>query len=319
MRLPGRSAIVLLLAIVAARPAAAISTGSLDASIERSIRWLEGMRTEPFTGSAADLRTYTVEAETWHRLSILEPDPVRRARFEQVTVERLTGVLDRARLDQVLSGPDGATVFTELLVLAARCREHGIDPAPIRDVLESRKQAVLDEARRVPPSIGALYAAYLPVVGLRSASPIEEIRGRGMRARRPREVDLGLADVYYLTHEIFADCDYGFRPLPPEDAPAQAYLLRVLPFYTLLYAGIGNLDIVGELLACMRSEGMRNTFGYQEGIRVLVERQNPDGSFGNPDPQALGRPVQTTDRLHATMNAITALGLERQSRGNRTP
>jgi hypothetical protein len=319
MRFPGWSTIALLLAVVAAGRAPAVSTDGIDAAIERSIRWLENVRAEPFTGSAADLRVYTVEVECWHRLSILDTDPDRRSRFERVTADRLAEVLDRARLEQVLSGPDGTTVFTELLVLAARCREHGIDPAPIREVLLLRRRDVLDEAGRVPPSIRALYAAYLPAVGLQSAVPIDQIRRDGMRARRPCEVDLGLADVYYLTHEIFADCDYGFRPLPAGGAAEQAYLLRVLPFYTLLYAGVGNLDIVGELLVCMRSAALRNTFGYQEGIRVLLERQNPDGSYGNPNPQTLGRPVRDADRLHATMNAITALGLERQSLRNPTP
>jgi hypothetical protein len=287
--------------------------GSIDASVARAVRWLGGVRLDPFSGAPADLRFFTVEAESWHRLAVTEADPGRRAEFERETIERLAKVLDQDRLESVLSAPEGSTIFTELLVLAARCREHGLDPEPIRAALRSHEQALLAEARRVPPSIGALYAAYMLEAGLQAPFLLEEVRSRGLRALRPPEVELGLAEIYYLTHEIFADCDYGLGPLAGHGDAERAYLQRVLPFYAIFYAGLGNLDIVGELLACLHAAGFRDTYAYREGIRVLLERQNADGSFGNPGPKDLGRPVRPSDFLHPTMNAITILALERRS------
>ncbi len=309
----GRFAICCIAILIGCGSALAVPAGDFDGAIERATEWLAAVHVDPFAGAPLDLRLFTVEVEAWHRLAATESDPARRSRFEEETLVRLRQALDEARLERILSTPEGSTVFSELVVLAARCREHGIDPEPIRAVLQRHLGALVAEARRAPPSIGALYAAYLPRAGIDSPLTAAEFRSRGMLSRRPAEVDLGLADVYYLTHEIFADCDYGLSQLRPGVEAERAYMLRVLPFYAILYAGFDNLDILGELLVCLRAAGMRDTYGYREGIRVLLERQNSDGSFGSPDARNLGRPVVPADYLHPTMNGLTALLLERRS------
>jgi hypothetical protein len=309
----GRFAACCVAILIGSGSAFAASPDDLDGAIERATGWLGGVHVDPFAGAALDLRLFTVEVEAWHRLAATESDPTRRSRFEDETLVRLRQAQDETRLEAILATPEGSTVFSELVVLAARCREHGIDPEPIRRVLQNHLGALTAEARRAPPSIGALYAAYLPKAGIESPLAAAEFRTRGMLSRRPAEVDLGLADVYYLTHEIFADCDYGLSQLRPTVTEERTYLLRVLPFYALLYAGLGNLDILGELLVCLHAAGMRDTYGYREGVRVLLERQNPDGSFGSPDARSLGRTVGPADYLHPTMNGLTALLLERRS------
>jgi hypothetical protein len=84
--------------------------------------------------------------------------------------------------------------------------------------------------------------------------------------------------------------------------------------FTVFYATWNSLDVVGELLTCLSAAGIQNTWGYQEGIRVLLERQNADGSFGGPDPLALDRPVMAEEVLHPTMNCLTALLLDQGGR-----
>jgi hypothetical protein len=304
-------AVVLLLC---GRPIPAVGAGDarIDEAISRATAWLRQCEADPFTDPPLSFQLYAVRVECWHRLWATEDDPARRKALEGETISLLRRVLDPGRLEAVLANREGNAVYTEMLVLADRCRAHGVDPSSLTAALRARRDAVLAEARRAPPSIGALYAAYLPVVGIDPPVARAELRSRGMVARRPAEVDLGLADVYYLTHELFAETDYGLRPPAPRSTAEREYLLRVLPFYTVLYACLGKLDIVGELVACMEVEGMRNTAGYMEGIRVLLERQNADGSFGNPDGASQGGTVSAWDYLHPTLNALTALLLERR-------
>ncbi len=166
------------------------------------------------------------------------------------------------------------------------------------------------EVEKVPPSVRLLYAVYLPPCGIDLGLSVSSLRARGMLADRPGEASLTMTDVYYLTHEIFAYTDYGTKPLLGLSDAERQYLLRVLPFFTVFYAAWNNLDLVGELLACLSAADMRSTWAYQEGVRVLLERQNPDGSFGGPDPRTLDRPVLAVEALHPTMNCLTVLLLD---------
>ena len=297
----------------AGRSSSGDALGATESAISRATQWLGTVRLDPFSGGAPSFRTYTTEADTWHRLWVFETDPERRRVLERVVIERLGRVLDPEQLERLLAGPDGSTMLTEIAVLASRSREHGLDPRALREALSARRGMVLAEIGRVPPSIRALYGAYLPSAGLDPPFSLEECRRTGMLAARPREIDFGLADVYYLTHELFAYTDYAMQPLQGLPEVERTYLLRVLPFWTLFYALLNNLDVTAELVACLHAAGMRDTYAYREGIRVVLECQNPDGSFGAPSSRTLGRPAQPADFLHPTMNCLTALLLERAS------
>jgi hypothetical protein len=280
----------------------------IDGALESAICWLPRAEAEPFASGAESFRLFMIDVESWHRLSVLHPDPVRRKSFETETVLRLRKGLDAGRLGSMLSGPDGRRALTEVAVFGRRCRDHGIDPAPVGQALAANRRMLDREIARDPVSLQAVFAAYLPASGVPSPIGIEACRATGMLANRPREIDLTLADVYYLTHEIFAYSDYAMVPMreiPPAEA---AYLRRILPFYTIFYLALGQVDVGAELITCMHAAGMRDTYGYREGIRVLLDRQNPDGSFGTAEPARAGDPAAYS---HMTMNAMTALLLER--------
>lgn len=280
------------------------------AAVARGVAWVENVEISPFAEGAPSLRMYTMEIEARHRIWLLEADPARRAQVGARIKERLSLVLDEARVESALSGEGGSGAFTEIAVLSDRCRQHGLDPTPLCRSLLAHRATLQAEVEKVPPSVRLLYAAYLPSCGIDLGLSPSALRTKGMLANRPNEVSLTLTDVYYLTHEIFAYTDYGTKPLPGLSDGERGYLLRVLPFFTVFYAAWNNLDLVGELLACLWAADMKASWGYEEGIRVILERQNLDGSFGGPDPRTLDRPVLVEEVLHPTMNCLTALLLD---------
>ena len=309
---PEAALVVLLL--LSSRSSAAGWDEAIDASISRATAWMESVHVDPFGGGVPAFRSSVIEIEVWHRLWCLEQEPSRKSQFREEAVSRLEEILDRSRLEAVLRLPEGSSAFTEAAVLAARCRIHGLDPTPIREALAHQSEDLAREIGQASPSIRALYAVYLPRAGIAPPVRLEEVRPQGILARRPQEVEMTLSQVYYLTHEVYALTDYAMEPLRGLSDEEQSYLLRVLAFYTIFYGALDNLDITAELITCLNSAGMRDIHAYHEGIRIVLESQNPDGSFGAPDPRVVGRQVAWTDYLHPTMNCITALGLERRAR-----
>lgn len=315
MLAPSRWRMALLAVAVCALPARAVRPpDGVDLAISRALAWLSSTETDPFSGGVASFRQFTIEVECWHRLAALEEAGEARRSFEREAGARISRAAQAEALRGVLRSAGGQDALTEVALLAARARAHGLDPAPFAVVLAENRRQIETEVARVPPSIRILYAALLPAAGVPPPVTVGEELPRGMLARRPAETDMTLADVYYLTHEIFALSDYALGSLNGMDPEQTAYLLRVLPFFATFYAAGNNLDILGELLACMVAAGMADTHAYQEGIRCLLERQNPDGSFGTPDPGALGRPAVPGDYLHATLNGLTPLLLDRRLR-----
>jgi hypothetical protein len=264
---------------------------------------------EPYAGDPLSFRLFTVEADCWHRLYLLEPDATKKAIYGEEARERYLNAVNQEALADLLGRQGETQVWNEVLILIDRGREHMVNVKPLADAMRLYLPDLELEISRVPASLKALYAAYLPAAKIDLGLSLHDLRRQGMLASRPRETDLTLADVYYLTHEIYAHTDYAAIPLSPSPEEA-AYLLRVLPFYTLFYANLNNLDIMAELASCLHAVGMRDTYAYQEAIRVLVERQNPDGSFGLIDPRGRERPPEPREYLHATMNALWALRLD---------
>lgn len=302
---------LLLLAAAARQAFAADDERSrlIEQAVDRAVAWVRTVNIEPFGGDILSFRLFAVKAEIWHRLAAVEPDPRKREIYQFEAEDCLSRANDKEGLAGLLAKQDDAKIYTEILVLIHRARQHRVNPGAMAGALQEVLPDLEQEIARVPASLKAVYAAYLPAARLDLGYKLEDLRKQGMLARRPDETTLTLADVYYLTHEIFAFSDYASIPLhaSPEE---REYLLRVLPFYTLFYSNLNNIDIMAELLTCLHAAGMRDTFAYQEGLRVLIERQNPDGSFGSIDPRGREQPPAPAEYLHPTMNALWALVLE---------
>jgi hypothetical protein len=290
------------------------SAAVLRMACARARDWLSGVRVDPFGGSGTDsLRLYALEVECWDRLAAAEPPGAEKVRLETEVRNRLQRVTDPERLRGRLGQQGAAAGLLECLLLAARCREHGVDPGPLVRAIEACRPALDRELDRLPPSMAALYAAAEERAGVAPRTAPSGLRSAGVLAARPREITMGNAAISGLVAELFAASDAGRRPLTSLTMDERAWLHRVLPHLAMAMTVLRRGESAADLISCMAAAGMTETYGYREGMRRLVERQNADGSFGEASaPVGRGRVIQL---LAPTTASVTAISLERRRIG----
>ncbi len=117
---------------------------------------------------------------------------------------------------------------------------------------------------------------------------------------------IALSHVYSLYHEIAPMTDLGLAPLggltPALTTEADALARTVMEFA----ATTRDTDALAEALVTSALLAHRGTDAYRTGLRTLLARQNPDGSFQSArDAQ---RPDRTTDHYrHVVVVATFAL------------
>jgi len=278
-------------------------------ALDRTEGWLWGFTIDPYGGTGTDsLRLFALEVECWHRIAAAEDVPQHQRLLEAEVRTRLQRFLDPPRLAGWLRAQRSAQGMLEVLMLAVRCRDQGMDLAPVRPALQALANAVGPEMDQLPPSTAALYAAHLAALDMHAGRPLNEYRAAGIISSRPREIRMGLRDVRALTQEIVAltlGSRDAARDLTQEE---KMYLRRVLPFFAMTYTVLQNQELAGDLLSCLNVMGMTDAYGYREGMRVLVTRQNPDGSFGDASGEGT---VRRAGLLAPTASCVTALSLER--------
>jgi hypothetical protein len=105
--------------------------------------------------------------------------------------------------------------------------------------------------------------------------------------------------AYSVTHLVYALNGYGRFRLRPESFPREFGFLASNLMHTIEK---GDLELVGEHLDTLRSFGLTASDPrIAAGIRFLLERQNPDGSWGDPAAQ------DVYNRYHTTWTAIDGL------------
>jgi hypothetical protein len=105
--------------------------------------------------------------------------------------------------------------------------------------------------------------------------------------------------IYAITHVIYTSNDYNCKQLDPQWLPFEFSALK-----DSLREVIAREDpeTVGEILDCLKSFGLvgKNPL-VQEGVDYLLSRQNPDGSWSEPEIE------DVYDRYHTTLAAINGL------------
>ncbi len=288
---------------------------ALGRASQRVAAWLSEGSFDPYAGVGIDsLRLFALETECWHRLAVGEGDPARRAAYEEEFLRRARLALDPARLSRRLGARRSAEGWIEILMLADRGVEHGLDRDAIRSVFQPHASKIGAEMDRGTRSAGALIASYLASIDLDVGRPFERYRDAGVLARRPREIEMNVGDVYGLVQEIHAIAGLR-RNAMHVSILERDYLRAILPFFSITYLLLGRHEMVGDLVSCLNLLSMTETYGYREGLRVLLARQNPDGSFGEGEGE--GRAGRIA-RLPATTSCITAISLERiRARGRK--
>lgn len=121
---------------------------------------------------------------------------------------------------------------------------------------------------------------------------------------------MSAAEVAALSQEILALTDFGRQPDPDLSIEERQYLERALPFFALSYTLLTVPEIVGDVLTSMNFLGMTQSYGYNEALRVMLSRQNKDGSFG----ALLSGRADLSSLLAPTNSCLTALSAEARRR-----
>jgi hypothetical protein len=199
------------------------------------------------------------------------------------------------------------------------------DTTSYRAELESIRSRLSSFLARRSPSALAQFKWYYAYFGWPLPETIQETDAdEGIVARRMPVGGYRISSSYALTHEISIAFRTGLRPemghesnLQPNDQPNAfdpqdlAYLRRVLPQLTMRFSAPRrpNLDLVAELLSAMAHLDLRDIPAYQAGIIFLLDKQNPNGSWGSYESQRsrLRVDIATKLYLHTTMVALRAL------------
>jgi hypothetical protein len=132
-------------------------------------------------------------------------------------------------------------------------------------------------------------------------------------SRRLNPYTMSMHQAYQLTHEVFVPCDYGGRlqPAGAFSAADRRYLRRALEILTTIHQGKRNVDLVGELLACLRFLGYTDLQVYREGLRYVLSSQRGNGSFGDYERlrQQRGERLELDLYLHTTSVVMDILPL----------
>jgi len=105
--------------------------------------------------------------------------------------------------------------------------------------------------------------------------------------------------LYAVTHIVYTLNDYGTYRLRPGWLPHEFAFLKanVVPAYER-----NDPEVLGELIDSLKALGLRASHPLiTRGTEYLLEEQNEDGSWGDPDEENI------RTRCHTTWTAIDAL------------
>jgi|Tabmets5t2r1_1033131.scaffolds.fasta_scaffold01946_5 hypothetical protein len=151
------------------------------------------------------------------------------------------------------------------------------------DELTGSLQSTYDEGyvlamERTPSQTMDLVAALDACRVRHGFPPMEDLLARSIVGRQPPVGHLADADVYDLTHVLFAACDMGLGtspPLPPDTLRWSSWATGAL---LRLYLAERDWDLVGELLLVCRCLEIAPEPVFSRAWRALVDAQAADGS-----------------------------------------
>lgn len=122
------------------------------------------------------------------------------------------------------------------------------------------------------------------------------------------------SNTYDLTHEVFALTRRGARPLAFKSDQDRRYTITMVRTLLDAHMRMNNPDMVAELMVNRVQLGEPFDRQLEVGRKFLLERQNPDGSFGRYDEAELRKNMKNPrydarigGYLHTTMVVMWAL------------
>ena len=188
----------------------------------------------------------------------------------------------------------------------------GLDIKPYKAQIK-RIQPRLDAHMNVRgPHQRMAFKYYYQHFGMSLPAKLREPFADTITAKRQNPYMLNLNQTYDLTHEVFVPFDYGGKLTSTFFSKAdRAYLRRALEVTTTINLGTRRVDIVGELLTCIRFLGDTDMTVYRDGLAFLLASQRTNGSFGDYEKYRAqrGDRLEIDLYLHTTSVAMDILPL----------
>ncbi|MBI5509123.1 MAG: hypothetical protein HY903_10250 [Deltaproteobacteria bacterium] len=281
--------------------------------MEKARAWLDNLRVDPL-----ELRTVGIKGkkklveqlDSYYRLWQVAPEEQKAKLLERV--REVVAITYEARYHDMATTGDrwfkqDATSYLRAAVLMERL---GLETALYREEIKKIHGRLNDHMGKRGPHQRRVFHWYYKHFNLAEPFPLEGALEAGVIARRVEPAKLTNDEVYALTHEVYAVYEYGDRrDIDPFDSASKAYLRTTVEELIRRYVAKGDPDLAGELVECLHYLRMQDSPAYADGVRFLLDSQNPDGSWGTYARQEkrLGEFVNHGFRLHTTLVAIGAL------------
>jgi hypothetical protein len=284
-----------------------------DAAVSGVRRWLDGLHVDPLELRAHGIKgkkKLTEQLDGYYRLWQIA-DPAQRPSLQR-RIEQVVAITYEARYHDMASIDDrqfkqDATSYLRTAVLMERL---GLDTQIYREEIRTIQPRLDGHLSGRGPHQRAAFHWYYRHFGLKEPMPLDHALADGYIARRSTPDELGLMDVYHITHEIFVPYEYGERlDVDPFDADDKAYLRGMLDALAEKYIAMDNPDVVAELVSCMRYLRFVDSAAYRQGLSYLLHSQNPDGSWGDLERSRHSHGTWGVYHtiLHTTMVALDAV------------
>ena len=286
-----------------------------EEAIRRAIAWVDGLSVDPVALQARGVKGKKKLAEALAVYEVAlryESDPEERRRLRRRFSE-LAASTSRPEYHNMLTCDvrefkQNAMSYLRVLWLMERA---GLDTATYeRELVRAKKR--FDEHMLVRGAWQrGMFRRYYEAFGLEKPLVLSTDDGSlGVIAAR---LPLGQYDrlrAYQLTHEVFVAFDYGVaeaqQTLTKQDL---SYLVEVLPPLIDRSIQLGDVDLLSELVTSMVLVGFRGHPAVMRGVSYLLGHQNPDGTWGDYEPQRaeMGDLVDQHLYLHTTLAAAQAM------------
>jgi len=309
---------------LALAPAAPSGPLAIDAAIDKAVAWIDALEADPATlrekHGMRGKKHWNEKLFAYFVLATKEKDPARRAAF----VARFEKALAPARAPAFHTFDDeDKKLFREEILsyvsaydMAARL---GLAFPEWRKSIAERVPAIAKDLPNRAIHWQMTFVHLLEGLGFDMPEKLDMIAAKGLVAERRGADALSAADIYGLVHEIFVLSDQGRRePRYPSDA-ARLYARALLPYLSARAVRENDVDLLAEILVAMRHAGVESHSAFEDGVRHLLTRQNPNGTFGTYERRRaeLARAGSQFDvdagaYLHTTAVAVWALAEARE-------
>jgi len=284
-----------------------------EAAKEKARAWLDGVKVDP-----AELRANNIKGkkklveqlDAYRRLWVVAK-PAEKAvlleRFKQVAaVAYEDGYHDMGSNSDEWFKQD-ATSYLRAAVLMERM---GLDTKRYREEIKKIHPRLNAQMDRRGPHQQRVFHWYYATFGLEEPFPLADALQKGVIATRIDPATMTSAQMYELTHEVYALYEYGdVLDIDPFDEADKAYLHATLPALVDRLIQAHDPDLMGEVVECLHYLRFQQLPAYLAGVKFLLETQNADGSWGHyaRERKKLGDFVKQGFELHTTLVVLGAL------------